>query len=186
MKHNKAYWLSIVLAISFLTGLPVSAAPDAFSVPAMELTPRQGVAGQGYLIDLFMQACVKNKDHIERISQLKYLNGWHTEAMGRLPNYRINTGQAGWPEIEAQKTSSGAVCVVLWTLDPNQGVGSVQDALQKLTHSKLDGYRVTNSPTQTVFIGFGDYDQNGSPQLTLNENISEKRASFQLMLVGNW
>ena len=186
MNHHKACWLSIVLSFSFLIGLPVSAAPDAFSVPAMELTPRKGTSGQDYLIDLFMQACVKNKDHIGRIAQLQSLNGWHTETMGRLPTYKITTGQAGWPEIEAQKTSNGAVCVVLWTLDPNQGVGSVEDALQKITHFKLDGSRVTNSPTQTVFTGFGDYDQNGSPQLTLNENISEKRASFQLMLVGSW
>jgi hypothetical protein len=61
----------------------------------MKITPRTGISGQGYLIDLFMQACVNNKDHMERIAEIQSLNGWHTETMGRPPNYKITTGQAG-------------------------------------------------------------------------------------------
>ena len=176
--------LKITVSFWFLSGSIALASPDIPSVPAMMQIPAQGALGRDYLVNLFLQVCSANKSNLENVTRLALAPGWTGSFIGTRPIYKISSGRDNWPTIEISNSSDVSNCSVSWTIDPNQGVGSVQALIEHKTGVKLDGNRITTNSDHTVFVGFGDYDQQGVPHLFLNEDISPKRATFQIMLDG--
>ena len=181
-RSSVSAWSTATIAGAALiaSGAFAPTAADSFA-PALAEAPGQGKAGASYLVDVFAQTCVSKRNALEQLVHVADVPGWSRSSDKTY--YRAMTGRDGWPTISVKSAPNSTDCVVAWTIDPNTGVGSVQAALEKKLGIRIIGQRVNSGPDQTVFTGT-DSIGNEMPQIILNENISSKRASFQLTLIG--